>query len=111
MLEYKREKSNLEVRVQDLEKKSVDHDDHIRIIDAWWLQVCRVIPASRTALTRLQLLQEIELLVDGTVSSSFDSPGELAFSPNNRMQDPYTFKTVRSLPVYISRTARTSRGT
>lgn len=47
MLEYKREKNALETKLQDLEKKSVDHDDHIRVIDAWVLQ----------------LLQEIELLV------------------------------------------------
>ncbi|KAK4158430.1 BRE1 E3 ubiquitin ligase-domain-containing protein [Chaetomidium leptoderma] len=53
MLEYKREKINLESRVQDLEKGSTDHDDHIRIVDAWVLQ----------------LLQEIELLVEGAISS------------------------------------------
>ncbi|KAL2258606.1 hypothetical protein VTK26DRAFT_8024 [Humicola hyalothermophila] len=53
MLEYKREKINLENRVQELEKNSVDHDDHIRIVDAWVLQ----------------LLQEIELLVEGTIIS------------------------------------------
>jgi len=39
MLEYKREKINLELRLQELEKKTVDHDDHIRIIDAWLLEV------------------------------------------------------------------------
>jgi len=39
MLEYKREKQTLESRLQELEKKSTDHDDHIRIVDAWWLQV------------------------------------------------------------------------
>ncbi|EAQ91286.1 hypothetical protein CHGG_03221 [Chaetomium globosum CBS 148.51] len=60
MLEYKREKINLESRVQELEKSSTDHDDHIRIIDAWVLQ----------------LLQEIEALVDGAISSR--SPADLA---------------------------------
>lgn len=39
MLEYKREKINLESRVQELEKNSADHDDHIRVVDAWVLQV------------------------------------------------------------------------
>jgi len=39
MLEYKRERNSLETRLQDLEKKTADHDEHIRIIDAWWLQV------------------------------------------------------------------------
>jgi len=39
MLEYKREKINLEARLQEAQKNSVDHDDHIRIIDAWVVQV------------------------------------------------------------------------
>jgi len=39
MLEYKREKINLENRVQELEENSTDHDDHIRVVDAWMLQV------------------------------------------------------------------------
>ena len=40
MQEYKREKSILESRFEDLEKRSIYHDDHIRITDAWLLQVC-----------------------------------------------------------------------
>ena len=39
MLEYKREKINLESRLLELEKSSTDHDDHIRIVDLWVLQV------------------------------------------------------------------------
>jgi E3 ubiquitin-protein ligase BRE1 len=39
MLEYKREKNNLEARLHELESKADDHDEHIRVIDAWWLQV------------------------------------------------------------------------
>lgn len=54
MQEYKREKGNLEHRVQELEKNSKDHDDHIRIFDAWLLQ----------------LLQEVELSVDATIPAS-----------------------------------------
>ncbi|KAK4123087.1 BRE1-domain-containing protein [Parathielavia appendiculata] len=65
MLEYKREKINLEGRVQELEKNSTDHDDHIRIVDAWVLQ----------------LLQEIELLVDGAISS----PPPADFSPGSSL--------------------------
>lgn len=53
MLEYKREKTNLEARLQELEKSSVEHDDHIRIIDGWMLQ----------------LLQEIQLLVDSSIAT------------------------------------------
>ncbi|KAM7199861.1 ubiquitin ligase [Rhypophila sp. PSN 637] len=54
MLEYKREKSNLEARLQEVEKRALHHDDHIRLMDAWWLQ----------------FLQEIELLAEGMVSST-----------------------------------------
>ncbi|KAL2164187.1 hypothetical protein VTH06DRAFT_3402 [Thermothelomyces fergusii] len=74
MLEYKREKINLESRVQELEKNSTDHDDHIRIVDAWVLQ----------------LLQEIELLVEGAVSSTSSAdlaPGSaLAFKDSKEFQ-------------------------
>lgn len=40
MQEYKRERSRLEVRLQEVIQKSADHDDHIRWVDAWVLQVC-----------------------------------------------------------------------
>ena len=40
MLEYKREKATLEAQLKDAQKRSTDHDDHLRIIDAWWSQVC-----------------------------------------------------------------------
>lgn len=39
MMEYKRERNMLEHRVEELEKKSTYHDDHLRVIDAWWSQV------------------------------------------------------------------------
>jgi hypothetical protein len=39
MQEYKREKSKLEVRIQEIQQKSIHHDDHVRVIDAWLLQV------------------------------------------------------------------------
>lgn len=39
MLEYKREKATLEAQVKDIRKRSLDHDDHLRIVDAWWAQV------------------------------------------------------------------------
>jgi hypothetical protein len=42
MLEYKREKSTLESQLKDIQKRSVDHDDHLRVIDAWWSQVMHV---------------------------------------------------------------------
>jgi hypothetical protein len=42
MLEYKREKATLETQLRDVQKRSVDHDDHLRVIDAWWTQVCLI---------------------------------------------------------------------
>ena len=39
MKEYKREKQLYESQVQDLTKRSQHHDDHLRIIDAWFTQV------------------------------------------------------------------------
>ncbi|KAF3065303.1 E3 ubiquitin-protein ligase BRE1 [Daldinia childiae] len=51
MLEYKREKNTLETQLGEVKKRSTHHDDHIRIVDNWWIQ----------------LLQEIELLVEGNV--------------------------------------------
>ncbi|TRX91360.1 hypothetical protein FHL15_007782 [Xylaria flabelliformis] len=39
MLEYKREKTTLEGRLEELDKRSTYHDDHIRVMDAWWIQV------------------------------------------------------------------------
>ena len=40
MHEYKREKTTLEARLTDEVKRNAHHDDHIRIIDAFVLQVC-----------------------------------------------------------------------
>ncbi|SPQ22857.1 ff96bd12-e653-4ba3-9f67-4f6ce5d688eb [Thermothielavioides terrestris] len=74
MLEYKREKISLESRVQELEKSSTYHDDHIRIVDAWVLQ----------------LLQEIELLVEGAVSSR--SPADLVPGSALSFQDSQDFQ-------------------
>lgn len=39
MQEYKRERNILESRVEELDKKSAYHDDHLRIVDAWWTQL------------------------------------------------------------------------
>jgi hypothetical protein len=46
MLEYKREKATLESQLKDIQKRSVDHDDHLRVIDAWWSQVISAHPRS-----------------------------------------------------------------
>jgi len=39
MQEYKREKATLESRLEEAAKKSTFHDDHIRVVDAWMLEV------------------------------------------------------------------------
>lgn len=39
MQEYKRQKVALESQVKEIQKRSVDHDTHLRVIDAWWSQV------------------------------------------------------------------------
>lgn len=59
MNEYKRENATLDARIEEIQKRSTYHDDHIRIADAWVLQ----------------LLQEIELLCEGAISTKPDSKG------------------------------------
>lgn len=39
MQEYKRERATLETRINELTKRALYHDDHLRIIDAWFSQV------------------------------------------------------------------------
>lgn len=51
MLEYKRENATLEARLEELDKRSTYHDDHIRVMDAWWIQ----------------LLQEVSLVANGSI--------------------------------------------
>jgi len=43
MLEYKRERNMLENRVEQLDKKATYHDDHIRVMEAWWDQVWSIL--------------------------------------------------------------------
>jgi E3 ubiquitin-protein ligase BRE1 len=40
MKEYKREKSDLEKSVKALEEQSKHYKDNLRLVDAWWKQVC-----------------------------------------------------------------------
>jgi E3 ubiquitin-protein ligase BRE1 len=39
MQEYKREKNTLESQLKEVQKRAADHDDHLRVVDAWWTQV------------------------------------------------------------------------
>ncbi|TPX14290.1 uncharacterized protein E0L32_005486 [Thyridium curvatum] len=75
MLEYKRDKVTLEARLEEVEKKSTYHDDHLRIIDAWWLQ----------------LLQELELIIDGSVSTALDTQ-DYSFPTGVHFQDSKDFQ-------------------
>ena len=52
MQEYKREKTTLEARLSDITKRIAYHDDHLRLVDAWFNQV-------RQQLWTLTLLQLI----------------------------------------------------
>ncbi|KLU87338.1 E3 ubiquitin-protein ligase bre-1 [Magnaporthiopsis poae ATCC 64411] len=57
MLEYRREKTTLESRLEEVTKRSTHHDDHLRVVDQWWLQ----------------LLEEVELAAQGSISSDLES--------------------------------------
>ncbi|XMA08520.1 hypothetical protein WAI453_001311 [Rhynchosporium graminicola] len=39
MLEYKRESAALQSQIKELQKRSTDHDDHLRVADQWWTQL------------------------------------------------------------------------
>ncbi|KAL3419393.1 BRE1 E3 ubiquitin ligase [Phlyctema vagabunda] len=61
MLEYKREKATLESQLKDIQKKSLDHNDHLRVIDAWWSQL----------LDEVRLLAEDEIPDIGSTDATF----------------------------------------
>ncbi|PQE13059.1 e3 ubiquitin- ligase bre1 protein [Rutstroemia sp. NJR-2017a BBW] len=63
MLEYKREKTTLESQLKNIQKKSTDHDDHLRIIDAWWTQL----------LEEVKLLAEDDIPDPGNLETTFSS--------------------------------------
>ena len=39
MKEYKREKKHAQELVDELTSKMTDHDEHLRVVDAWWAQL------------------------------------------------------------------------
>ncbi|KAK4457931.1 hypothetical protein QBC42DRAFT_341386 [Cladorrhinum samala] len=100
MQEYKRDKNFLESRVQELVKNATDHDDHIRIVDAFVAQ----------------LLQEIELLVDGTISSrdiaDFASASSLSLKDTKSFQKHFAdkAKALKSKADDILKRLSTARG-
>ncbi|MCJ1406476.1 E3 ubiquitin-protein ligase bre1 [Ptychographa xylographoides] len=72
MQEYKRERNTLESRLNELSKRAMHHDDHLRAIDAWFAQ----------------LLDEVRLLVAKTNSHSSYSafPSSLLSSDNSAFE-------------------------
>ena len=78
MREYKREKDALESHMREVQKKAVDHDDHIRVINAWWDQVhyFRTSYSSAPAKIFSQLLDEVKLLVEDEIPSQDDIEGQ-----------------------------------
>ncbi|KAI9887785.1 MAG: E3 ubiquitin-protein ligase bre1 [Watsoniomyces obsoletus] len=78
MQEYKREKNTLEAQVGEMAKRAAHHDDHLRIIDAWFRQ----------------LLDEVTTVAgDGSSSTATDGegsprfPSALLFSDNSQFQE------------------------
>lgn len=60
MQEYSRKATIAESRLEEIHKRSVHHDDHLRVVDAWLGQV----------------LDEMELLVDAKVSTTSAASGK-----------------------------------
>ncbi|XXH04849.1 hypothetical protein Hte_011271 [Hypoxylon texense] len=77
MLEYKREKVTLETQLEEVKKHSTYHDDHLRVVDNWWLQ----------------LLQEIELLVEGKVPFQQEPDGKPLFPTHINFKDLEEFES------------------
>ncbi|KAI9683104.1 MAG: hypothetical protein M1829_005895 [Trizodia sp. TS-e1964] len=62
MQEYKRDRNTLEDRLNEITERSKFHDDHLRVIDAWWKQ----------------MLQELKVLAQDSSSLNSDSNNALA---------------------------------
>lgn len=71
MHEYKREAATYSARLEELHKRSLYHDDHLRIVDAWWRQVslCQRPPHvlrsahQRSSLLTKYLVQELTVYI------------------------------------------------
>ncbi|KAG9247846.1 BRE1 E3 ubiquitin ligase-domain-containing protein [Calycina marina] len=74
MQEYKREKTTLESQLKDVQKKALDHDDHLRVIDAWWSQ----------------LLDEVRLLSEDQLP---DTGADISFSTSIQFKGSEDFST------------------
>ncbi|KAK6079270.1 BRE1 E3 ubiquitin ligase [Seiridium cupressi] len=82
MQEYKRTCNTLEARLEEMERRSAHHDDHLRVVDAWWIQ----------------LLQELKNLAEKTIP----------FQPDDKEQifpTHTTFKDLQELESHLSEKA------
>ncbi|KAE8446683.1 hypothetical protein EG329_011727 [Mollisiaceae sp. DMI_Dod_QoI] len=80
MLEYKREKDTAESQLKDVQKRALDHDDHLRVVDAWWTQL----------LDEVRLLVEDEIPSDDDIDGSF--PTALNFKGSEEFQSHLSSK-------------------
>ncbi|RDW78399.1 hypothetical protein BP5796_06251 [Coleophoma crateriformis] len=74
MLEYKREKATLESQLKDIQKRSVDHDKHLRVVDAWWSQV----------------LDEVKLLAEDDMAELSDGDATFATSVHFKNSEDFS---------------------
>ncbi|PFH61681.1 hypothetical protein XA68_16564 [Ophiocordyceps unilateralis] len=75
MLEYSRKAATTESRLEELHKRCVHHDDHLRIIDGWWRQ----------------LLEELEVIAKGTLPETV-SPTESPYLSGVDFKDLHEFQ-------------------
>ncbi|CAG7555551.1 unnamed protein product [Fusarium equiseti] len=94
MQEYSRKASTYESRLEELHKRSVHHDDHLRLIDAWWRQV----------LDELELLSESD--VNPQIPSGMTSVTNFHPSANLLPEPPYlssvSFKDLHDFQKHLS---------
>ncbi|RFN50338.1 e3 ubiquitin-protein ligase bre1 [Fusarium flagelliforme] len=94
MQEYSRKASTYESRLEELHKRSVHHDDHLRLIDAWWRQV----------LDELELLSESD--VNSQIPSGMTSVSNFHPSANLLPEPPYlssvSFKDLHDFQKHLS---------
>ncbi|RCI16345.1 hypothetical protein L249_2159 [Ophiocordyceps polyrhachis-furcata BCC 54312] len=86
MLEYSRKATTTESRLEELHKRCVHHDDHLRIIDGWWRQ----------------LLEEIELIGKGTLPETVSPTGTLTSATRKIMRMLMSKKQNLAEPPYLS---------
>lgn len=74
MQEYRREKNNLESQLKEMRKQARYHDDHLRIIDAWFQQV----------------IDEVKVIAQGDNDVDMDAsslPSSLLFADHDQFEE------------------------